>query len=530
MGLDLGRSKAIAVEHRHRRDLVIGRQTDDVRRTSGAARRAGFDQPSVIAEAGERAGRLLASVDDPLVVQVVPAGVHEVHRRAMATATRPARFVPSPIAAAVAWVAARPDLGRSGRVLLVDIGAGSASAATMEIEEGVYEVEALAGDQTLGGDRWTERIASWVLEASPAPLRHDLATAGDRLWRSVERAKVALAVDDGAAIDLSLAGGADRALRRGQVAELDLDLRARLEDLVGAATPPAAPPVDHLVVTGGGARLPGVVPTIERATERTATWLDDGHEAVHGAARLAAILTGDLRDLLLLECTSTDRWLEVGGMRRLVVPRRTTIPTRHVLTIEVPARSGAELTARLVEQDRDPSHPTTTIHQSTLVAPADRSWLRVEVDIDASRWTWMDASFSAEPPVPEPDPPSTGTALTADPADQTGRSTSDPDQVAVASMLRSLLPTVDAIDAARTHGRHDLVARFAPVLQVLDDCGVERITGESIPFDPERHEAIGPYDGVGGERPLVRVVRSGFAWGGGLLRPALVELGPNPSR
>ncbi|WP_238016713.1 Hsp70 family protein [Dactylosporangium sp. AC04546] len=355
--------------------------------------------------------RLHADAEDHLggpvhgAVLTVPASFDQVQRLALAGAARRAglpvlRLISAPAAALLGHGAHH---GEDQTVLLVDLGAGTLDVALAELGDGVVELKATAGDQHLGGDDWDRRIAEQIAEQIRQDHGLDLAAqpaALARLREAAEAARIELSAAGSAQLHLPYLGVSPagpvhvtETLTRSALEAQTRDLLHRCRgpvDRVVIAAGVAIADVDRVVLTGGAARMPAVAELVRGLTGGRAPYRGLAPEAVvTGAALQAGILTGHVKDTLVLETTGLDLGFELaGGAQHILVPRYTPIPHKAWTLVTTGTDGQTSLLVRLCEGDHPvaaSNRPLAAFELTGLpTAPKGLPEIELEFDIDAN--------------------------------------------------------------------------------------------------------------------------------------------------
>ncbi|MET7401568.1 Hsp70 family protein [Dactylosporangium sp. NPDC005572] len=338
-------------------------------------------------------------------VLTAPASFDQVQRLALAGAARRAglpvlRVISAPAAALLGHGAHH---GEDQIVLLVDLGAGTLDVALAELGEGVVDLRATAGDQHLGGDDWDRRIAERIAQQVRQDHGLDLAaqpTALARLREAAEAARIELSAAGSAQLHLPYLGVSaagpvhvtetlTRSALEAQTRDLLHRCRGPVDRVVIAAGVPIAD-VDRVVLTGGAARMPAVADLVRGLTGGRAPYRGLPPEAVvTGAALQAGILTGHVKDTLVLETTGLDLGFELaGGAQHILVPRHTPIPHRAWTLVTTGTDGQTSLLVRLCEGDHPvaaSNRPLAAFELTGLpTAPKGLPEIELEFDIDAN--------------------------------------------------------------------------------------------------------------------------------------------------
>lgn len=281
-------------------------------------------------------------------VITVPAYFNDAQRKATKDAGRIAgldvkRIINEPTAAALAYGL---DNASPQKILVYDLGGGTFDVSVIEISEGMIEVLATAGDNRLGGDDYDQRICNYLLQEfqkeQGVNLSKDM-VAMKRLKEESEKAKIALSSSASTNINLpyittTRSGPVhlDITLTRAKFEELTYDLTERTAGPVRTALADAgisASQLGKVLLVGGSTRIPAVQNKVRELTGQEPSKNMNPDECVAlGAAIQGGKLAGDsnLNEILLMDVTPLTLSIEtVGGVSTCLIPRNTTIPTRH---------------------------------------------------------------------------------------------------------------------------------------------------------------------------------------------------------
>jgi len=338
-------------------------------------------------------------------VITVPAYFNDSQRQATKDAGKIAgldvqRIVNEPTAAALAYGL---DKKKDETIAVYDFGGGTFDISALEVGEGVVEVKATNGDTHLGGDNLDQRIIDWIVTEFKKDQGIDLGKdkmAIQRLREAAEKAKIELSSTVETEINLPFVT-ADASGPK----HLSLKLtRAKLEQLVADLIDKSIPPVkqalkdasvegkdiDEVVLVGGMTRMPKIQDTVQKFFGK------EPHKGVNpdevvavGAAIQAGILSGDVKDVLLLDVTPLSLGVEtLGGVMTKLIERNTTIPTKKQEVFSTAADSQPSVEIHVLQGEREMARDNRTLGKFHLVGipPAPRGVPQIEVtfDIDAN--------------------------------------------------------------------------------------------------------------------------------------------------
>ncbi|GAB7016025.1 molecular chaperone DnaK [Methanogenium cariaci] len=338
-------------------------------------------------------------------VITVPAYFNDSQRQATKDAGKIAglevmRIINEPTASALAYGI---DKEEEATVLVYDLGGGTFDVSVMTLGDGVFEVQATAGDNHLGGDDFDQCVMSYLVEEFKKKEGIDLTKdpmAAQRLRDAAENAKKELSTLQKTNVNLPYittdASGPKF---------LDIDLtRAKFEQLIGALVDKTLGPVrqalddaglkagdiDHVLLVGGSTRVPMVQEKVKDILKKDADKGLNPDECVAlGAAIQGGVLTGETKDVVLLDVTPLSLSIEtMGGIATKLIERNTTIPTRKSQIFTTAADNQTSVEIHVVQGERALAKDNFTLgkFQLTGIPPAPRGIPQIEVtfDIDAN--------------------------------------------------------------------------------------------------------------------------------------------------
>ncbi|HET6266981.1 MAG TPA: molecular chaperone DnaK [Acidobacteriota bacterium] len=338
-------------------------------------------------------------------VITVPAYFNDSQRQATKEAGKIAgldvmRIVNEPTAAALAY---GMDKKKDQTVAVYDFGGGTFDISILEVGEGVVEVKATNGDTHLGGDNIDQKVIDWIIEEYKKDQGIDLSKdrmALQRLKEAAEKAKMELSSTLETEINLPFVTadqtGPKHLLMKLSRAKLESLMEELLQRSVGpckqALADAGLKPADiqEVILVGGSTRIPRVQQIVKDLFQREPHRGVNPDEVVAvGAAVQAGVLSGEVKDILLLDVTPLSLGIEtLGHVSTKLIPRNTTIPTRKSEIFTTAADNQTEVEIHVLQGEREMSSDNRTLGRFNLVGipPAPRGVPQVEVtfDIDAN--------------------------------------------------------------------------------------------------------------------------------------------------
>jgi molecular chaperone DnaK len=338
-------------------------------------------------------------------VVTVPAYFNDAERQATKDAGKIAgleveRIINEPTAAALAYGLDKTDEDQT--VLVYDLGGGTFDVSILELGDGVFEVKATAGDNRLGGDDFDQVIIDYLVSEFRKENGIDLSKdkmAVQRLKDAAEKAKKDLSGVTSTQISLPF-------ITAGEAGPLHLEVtltRAKFEELSSSLVERTMGPtrqalsdaglstsdIDRVILVGGSTRIPAVQEAIKKATGK------EPHKGVNpdevvamGAAIQGGVLTGDVKDVVLLDVTPLSLGIEtMGGVSTKLIDRNTTIPTSKSQVFSTAADNQTAVDIHVLQGERQMAADNKTLgrFQLTDIPPAPRGIPQIEVTFDIDK-------------------------------------------------------------------------------------------------------------------------------------------------
>ena len=343
------------------------------------------------------------SVDQAVIT--VPAYFNDAQRQATKDAGKIAglevlRIINEPTAAALAYGL---DKKESGIIAVFDLGGGTFDVSVLEVGDGVFEVKSTNGDTFLGGEDFDQQIIDYLADQFKTEQGIDLRSdkmALQRLKEAAEKAKIELSSATQTEVNLPFITADQSGPKHLNVKLSRSKLEQLVENLVQRSLEPckkalkdagvSASEIDEVILVGGMTRMPKIIETVEKFFGKEPHRGVNPDEVVaSGAAIQAGVLTGDVKDVLLLDVTPLSLGIEtLGGVFTRLIDRNTTIPTKKSQVFSTAEDNQSAVTISVYQGEREMAAHNKLLGQFNLegIPAAARGVPQIEVsfDIDAN--------------------------------------------------------------------------------------------------------------------------------------------------
>ncbi len=339
-------------------------------------------------------------------VVTVPAYFNDAERQATKEAGQIAgldvkRIINEPTAAALAYGLDKKN--KDMKIAVYDLGGGTFDISVLELGDGVFEVKSTNGDVHLGGDDFDMRILNWLADEFKAEKNVDLRKdpmALQRLKEAAEKAKIELSSSQETEINLPYITSIDgvpehlvKKLTRAKFEQLADDLVKRTLEPCRKAVEDSGysiSEIDEVILVGGSTRIPKIQEEVEKFFgKKPSKGVNPDEVVAIGAAIQGGVLTGEVKDVLLLDVTPLSLGIEtMGGVFTKLIASNTTIPTKKSEVFSTAADNQPSVEIHVLQGEREMAQYNRTIGRFHLdgIPPAPRGMPKIEVtfDVDAN--------------------------------------------------------------------------------------------------------------------------------------------------